>query len=126
MGIVGSIPRESDPPRPLASERVEEARSSKPSENTKKTHVGEPGSLSCWRVGVRSRSLHAFIYGLVPKFYMYNYPFCMIFSRTDLRKIVSGAKFDAKSDFDLCFGVAPPKYIKNEIQASNRLQNSII
>ena len=44
-------------PRPLASERVDESRSSKPLKDTKKTRVGGLGSLSCWRVGVPGRSL---------------------------------------------------------------------
>ena len=35
------------------------------------------------------------------------------FSRTDLRKAVSGAKFDAESDFEVRLAVAPPKSIKN-------------
>ena len=38
----------------------------------------------------------------------------MIFNRTDLRKAVSGAKFDAESDFEVRLGVAPPKSIKND------------
>ena len=33
---------------------------------------------------------------------------------TDLRKAVSGAKFDAESDFEVCLAVAPPKSIKND------------
>ena len=33
----------------------------------------------------------------------------MIFSRTDLRKAVSGAKFDAESDFEVRLAVAPQK-----------------
>ena len=37
----------------------------------------------------------------------------MIFSRTDLRKGVSGAKLDAESDFEVRLAVAPPKSIKN-------------
>ena len=37
----------------------------------------------------------------------------MIFCRTDLRKAVSGAKFDAESDFEVRLAVAPPKSIKN-------------
>ena len=37
----------------------------------------------------------------------------MIFGRTDLRKAVSGAKFDAESDFEVRLAVAPPKSIKN-------------
>ena len=37
----------------------------------------------------------------------------IIFSRTDLRKAVSGAKFDAESDFEVRLAVALPKSIKN-------------
>ena len=33
----------------------------------------------------------------------------MIFGRTDLRKAVSGAKFDAESDFEVRLAVAPQK-----------------
>ena len=33
----------------------------------------------------------------------------MIFGRTDLRKGVSGAKFDAESDFEVRLAVAPHK-----------------
>ena len=36
------------------------------------------------------------------------------FSCTDLRKGVSGAKFDAESDFEVHLAVAPPKSIKND------------
>ena len=38
----------------------------------------------------------------------------MIFNGTDLRKDVSGAKFDAKSDFEIRLAVVPPKSIKND------------
>ena len=38
----------------------------------------------------------------------------MIFNRTDLRKAVSGAKFDAESDFEVRLAVVPPKSIKND------------
>ena len=38
----------------------------------------------------------------------------MIFGRTDLRKGVSGAKFDAESDFEVHLAVVPPKSIKND------------
>ena len=38
----------------------------------------------------------------------------MIFNRKDLRKAVSGAKFDAESDFKVRLAVAPPKSIKND------------
>ena len=37
----------------------------------------------------------------------------MIFGRTDLRKGVSGAKFDAESDFEVRLVVAPQKPIQN-------------
>ena len=37
----------------------------------------------------------------------------MIFDRTDLRKDVSGAKFDAESDFEVRLAVVPPKSMKN-------------
>ena len=39
--------------------------------------------------------------------------FLMIFGRTDLRIGVSGAKFDAEVDFEVCFAPAPPKLDKN-------------
>ena len=38
----------------------------------------------------------------------------IVINRTDLRKAVSGAKFDAESDFEVHFAVAPPKSIKND------------
>ena len=38
----------------------------------------------------------------------------MIFGHTDLRKAVSGAKFDAESDFEIRLAVVPPKSIKND------------
>ena len=37
----------------------------------------------------------------------------MIFSRTDLRKAVSGAKFEAQSDFEVRLAVAPQKPSQN-------------
>ena len=37
----------------------------------------------------------------------------MFLNRTDLRKAVSGAKFDAESDFEVRLAVAPPKSIEN-------------
>ena len=37
----------------------------------------------------------------------------MILGRTDLRKGVSGAKFDAESDFEVRFAVAPQKPSQN-------------
>ena len=37
----------------------------------------------------------------------------MIFGRTDLRKGVSGAKFDAESDFEVHLAVAPQKPSQN-------------
>ena len=37
----------------------------------------------------------------------------MIFGRTDLRKAVSGAKFDAESDFEVRLAVAPRKPCQN-------------
>ena len=33
----------------------------------------------------------------------------MIFGRTDLRKGVSGAKFDGQADFEIRLALAPPK-----------------
>ena len=36
----------------------------------------------------------------------------MIFGRTDLRIGVSGGKFDAESDFEVCLAVAPQKLPK--------------
>ena len=38
----------------------------------------------------------------------------MIFSTTGLRKAISGAKFDAKSDFEVRLAVVPPKSIRND------------
>ena len=38
----------------------------------------------------------------------------MFFNRTDLRKAVSGAKFDAESDFEVRLAVDPPRSIKND------------
>ena len=38
----------------------------------------------------------------------------MIFNRTDLRKAVSGAKFDAESDSEVRSAVPLPKSIKND------------
>ena len=50
----------------------------------------------------------------------------MIFGRTDLRKGVSGAKFDAESDFEVRLAVAPPKSMKNdEKPISDTEKNSI-
>ena len=40
----------------------------------------------------------------------------MIFGRTDLRKGVSGAKFDAESDFEVHLAVAPQKPSQNSEQ----------
>ena len=37
----------------------------------------------------------------------------MIFGRTDLRIGLSGAKFDAESDFEVRLAVAPQKHCKN-------------
>ena len=37
----------------------------------------------------------------------------MIFGRADLRKGVSGAKFDAESDFEVHLAVTPPKPCQN-------------
>ena len=37
----------------------------------------------------------------------------MIFNRTDLRKAVSGAKFDAESNFEVRLAVAPSKSVEN-------------
>ena len=45
----------------------------------------------------------------------------MIFNRTDLRKAVSGAKFDAESDFEVHLAVAPPKSIKNDKKLSSEI-----
>ena len=43
-----------------------------------------------------------------------SYRFYTIFNRTDLRKGVSGAKFDAESDFEVRLAVAPPKSAEND------------
>ena len=40
-------------------------------------------------------------------------PFSDRFGRTDLRRVVSGAKFDAESDFEIRFAIAPQKPNKN-------------
>ena len=47
----------------------------------------------------------------------------MIFGRTDLRKGVSGAKFDARSDFDVRLAVAPQKPDQNCEKLIFRLEN---
>ena len=39
--------------------------------------------------------------------------FFMIFGRTDLRIVVSGAKFDARSDFEVRLAIAPQKPSQN-------------
>ena len=44
----------------------------------------------------------------------------MIFNQTDLRKRVSGAKFDAESEFEVRLTVAPPKSIKNDAQINQK------
>ena len=46
----------------------------------------------------------------------------MIFGRTDLRISVSEAKFDAESDFEVRFAVAPPKSNKN-CEKQKNMQN---
>ena len=46
----------------------------------------------------------------------------MIFGRTDLRISVSGAKFDAKSDFDVQKSLAPPKSFENDEKPLKKLK----
>ena len=53
------------------------------------------------------------------------YRFYMIFGRTDLRKAVSGAKFDAESDFEVRLAVAPPKSIKNDEKPTSETKKKI-
>ena len=47
----------------------------------------------------------------------------MICNRTDLRKGVSAAKFDAKSDFEVHSAVAPAKSIKNDEKLNSDAKN---
>ena len=47
----------------------------------------------------------------------------MIFGRTDLRKGVSGAKFDAESDFEVHLAVAPQKPSQNSEKTIFRFEN---
>ena len=47
----------------------------------------------------------------------------MIFGRTDLRKGVSGAKFDAESDFEVHLAVAPQKPSQNSEKTIFRSEN---
>ena len=53
-------------------------------------------------------------------------PRYMIFSRTDLRKAVSGAKLDVESDFDVHLAVAPPKSIKNDENTAFQTEKILI
>ena len=48
----------------------------------------------------------------------------MIFNRTDLRKGVSGAKFDAEPDFEVHLAIAPPKSMENDEKLSSKAENS--
>ena len=50
-------------------------------------------------------------------------PFSDRFGRTDLRRGVSGAKFDAESDFEVRFAVAPQKPHKNRKKQNFRSAN---
>ena len=47
----------------------------------------------------------------------------MIFGRTDLRRVVSKAKFDAESDFDVRLAVAPQKPDQNRKKLIFRSEN---
>ena len=47
----------------------------------------------------------------------------MILGRTNLRKGVSGAKFDAESDFDVRLAVAPQKLDQNSEKLIFRSEN---
>ena len=47
----------------------------------------------------------------------------MNFGRTDLRKGVSGAKFDGQADFEVRLAVAPQKYSKNSKKLKFRSEN---
>ena len=47
----------------------------------------------------------------------------MILGRTDLRKGVSGAKFDAESDFEVHLAVAPQKPSQNSEKTIFRSEN---
>ena len=49
--------------------------------------------------------------------------FFMIFGGTDLRTGVSGAKFDAESDFDVRLAVAPQKPHQNGEKLISRSEN---
>ena len=47
----------------------------------------------------------------------------MIFGRTDLRKGVSGAKFDGQADFEIRLALAPPKPGQNSKKLKFRSEN---
>ena len=49
----------------------------------------------------------------------------MIFDRTDLRKAVSGAKFDAESDFEVHLTVAPQKIGQKDEKLIFRFKNFV-
>ena len=51
------------------------------------------------------------------------YRFCMAFNRTDLRKSVSGVKFDAEPDFEVCSAEGPPKSIEHDEKLSSKTGN---
>ena len=48
----------------------------------------------------------------------------VIFNRTDLRKAVSGAKFDAESDYEVRLAVDPPKSISNDKKLISKTENN--
>ena len=47
----------------------------------------------------------------------------MIFGRTDLRKGVSGAKFDGQADFEIRLALAPPKPSQNSKKLKFQSEN---
>ena len=59
----------------------------------------------------------------MPTQYYESHLICMIFGRTDLRIGVSGAKFDAESDFEVRLAVAPQKPGQNSEKLIFRSEN---
>ena len=49
-----------------------------------------------------------------------------IFGRTDLRKGVSEAKFDAEADFDVNKCLAPAKLVENREKAKNKSEKFFV
>ena len=71
--------------------------------------------------------LHAPLLALMFCFEFYLKAFVkFLFSRADLRKAVSGAKFDAESDSEVRLAIAPPKSIKNDETLISETKKKII